>query len=217
MTARGLPGSPDTYLRWRVRGPRRPRPGSCSVSGLPARSPRELGVGSAVDGVLPAWKDVRSEPSAGVSWLRVGWGRPRASAAAWADRAALRVSLALAADSPGPGVPVPVSHLGRSHPALHRISCVSVTGGVPPPGPVHHHQRQTETAAFPLESTAPCLSDPTWSATAPQSPMKSAGAAHAAGWTRLDRAVRGQINPVCPRDWPCWAPGRPGFKDIFFL
>lgn len=55
-----------------------------------------------------------------------GAGGPRASAAAWADRAALRVPQALEFLCPS---------LTCVQPALPRISCVSVTAGVPPPRP----------------------------------------------------------------------------------
>lgn len=130
----------------RLRGPRRPRPGSCSVSGLPARSSRELGVAAAVDGVLPAWKDVSSEPSAGVSWLHVGRGGPG--------------PLQLPGQTGRPSVcPRPWSScarltcVGPSLPCLASPACQSLPGSLPP-GPVHHHQRQ-ETAAFPFESSVP--------------------------------------------------------------
>lgn len=191
----------------RLRGPRRPRPGSCSVSGLPARSSRELGVAAAVDGVLPAWKDVSSEPLAGVSWLRVGRGGPG--------------PLQLPGQTGRPSVcPRPWSScarltcVGPSLPCLASPACQSLPGSLPP-GPVHHHQRQ-ETAAFPFESSVPSSVTSHAVGRRPAEPMESAGAAHAAGRARPDPAVPGQVHPAWPRERPCWTPGRPGFKDIFF-
>lgn len=191
----------------RLRGPRRPRPGSCSVSGLPARSSRELGVAAAVDGVLPAWKDVSSEPSAGVSWLRVGRGGPG--------------PLQLPGQTGRPSVcPRPWSScarltcVGPSLPCLASPACQSLPGSLPQAP--YTITRDRRPRPFHLSPRSPRLLHPTRSAAAPQSPMESAGAAHAAGRARPDPAVPGQVHPAWPRERPCWTPGRPGFKDIFF-
>lgn len=186
----------------RLRGPRRPRPGSCSVSGLPARSSRELGVAAAVDGVLPAWKDVSSEPSAGVSWLRVGRGGPG--------------PLQLPGQTGRPSVcPRPWSSCARLACLASRLLRVSHCRGPSPQAP-YTITRDRRPRPFHLSPRSPRLLHPTRSAAAPQSPMESAGAAHAAGRARPDPAVPGQVHPAWPRERPCWTPERPGFKDIFF-